>query len=73
MKTCLGFQELGDKEPNGVPVGSVGKRGRGFALVPAELGAEPLEHLQLFRRQPGSLHAFCSDMGLLRKTQNVMV
>lgn len=52
------LQELGDKEPNGVPVGSAGERGRRSPLVPAQLGAEPLEEAQLLRRQPSSQHAF---------------
>lgn len=53
-----GFQELGDKEPNGVPVSSARERGRRSRLVPAQLGAEPLEEAQLLRRQPSSQHAF---------------
>lgn len=52
------FQELGDKEPDGVPVGSARERARRSGLVPAQLGAEPLEEAQLLRQQPSSQHAF---------------
>lgn len=63
------FQELCDKEPNGVPVSSPGQRHRSSRLRPAQLRAEPLEELQLLRWQPCSRHALCSEVGLLRKNR----
>lgn len=63
------FQELCDKEPDGVPVGSPGQRGCSSRLCPAQLRAEPLEEAQLLRWQPCSRHALCSKVRLLRKNR----
>lgn len=60
------LQELGDKEANGVRVDSRVEGVCASRLVPAQLGAEPLEEVQLLRCQPGSQHASCANVRLLR-------
>lgn len=60
------LQEVGDKEANGVRVDSRAEAVCAPRLVPAQLGAEPLEEVQLLGCQPGSQHASCANVRLLR-------